>query len=379
MIEIFLQKINNNGKKQDWTAIVDDNIVTFKWGQNGGKIQIKEVEFTKGKNIGRANETTPAEQCLKDTIAKAVKKIESGYEVIKGAEFIETNVNENTTMADVTIPKPMLAHPYQDHVKKFEKEFSIYVQPKLDGNRCLVNVKTGKLYSRSRKEIISVPHIGKEVMDLFSGTDIEWLDGELYSHTISFNEIQSFVRKKKDIDYEASKIISFNVFDYISSDTFIDRSEKLEAIFNKIEPKHLSLVKTYKIRLQDLQDAHDKFVKDGYEGIMIRKPNSPYEQKRSLGLFKYKNFFDDEYEVVGFVGQEKNPHLLATVTVKDKRGVEFPATPSMTQEMKAYIFANQEEFIGKMATVRYQELFEDTQVPRFGVLKSFRDKEDMGE
>jgi len=377
MNKIYLQKINNKGKEQDWTAFIDGNTVKFEWGQKGGKLQIKEVEFLKGKNIGRANETTPEEQCLKDTIAKAVKKIETGYVVIEGEELISSNLNENTVLADVEVPKPMLANTYTDHLKKFENEFSIYVQPKLDGNRCLVNVETGKAYSRSRKEIVSVPHIGEEVKRIFSGSGIEWVDGELYSHEISFNDIQSYVRKKKDVDFEATKVISLSVFDFVDKAPFIERSEKLKEIFEKNEVTFLELVQTYKIRKEDLQAAHNRFVEQGYEGLMIRKPNSAYEQKRSMGLFKYKNFFDDEFEVVGFEAQEKNPDLLGTVVVVDKNGTRFPATPAMPHEMRAYIFANQDEFLGKLATVRYQELFEDTKVPRFGVLKSFRDPEDM--
>jgi DNA ligase-1 len=42
-------------------------------------------------------------------------------------------------------------------------------------------------------------------------------------------------------------------------------------------------------------------MEEGYEGIMVRNPNSPYEiSKRSSYLQKYKEFDDDEFEIIGF-------------------------------------------------------------------------------
>lgn len=378
---ITLNKKNENGKIQCWMAKVEGNKAIFEWGQEGGKIQKKVQTFTKGKNIGKKNETTPEQQALFEMVIKARKKVESGYSVIKGKELIKSQTSDTVVKTNIEIPKPMLANKYQEHVKKFNDRNFLYAQPKLDGNRALVNVQTGKIYSRSRKEIISVPHISKEICDRFIDSGVEWLDGELYSHDLTFNEMQSIIRKTKNIDFEKSKSISFNIFDFISNLPFEARLEKLEDRFQQIiengEPEFFNLVETIEISVNDIQKRHDKFVSQGYEGIMLRFPEFSYEEKRSLGLFKYKNFFDEEYEIVGFNAQEKNSNVLGTIIVADENGITFPATPAMTVKEKEDIWNNQEEFLGQMATVRYQEKFEDTGIPRFGVIKGLRLKMDM--
>ena len=110
---------------------------------------------------------------------------------------------------------------------------------------------------------------------------------------------------------------------------------------------------------------------------MIRFKDFPYESKRSLGLFKYKVFFDAEYKIVGFNPQENNIDVLGTIQVSNGE-IEFPVSPAFTNKEKDYMYRNQDEFIGKMATVIYQEL-EETGVPRFGVVKHIRAENDLGE
>lgn len=380
---ILLEKINDRGKKQYWMASVNENIITYRWGQQGGKQQVKDQLIANGKNIGRSNETTPEQQALLEMVVKARKKVDTGYKIMRGEELIETNTNDNVTKTNLEIPKPMLANKYVDHKKKFEGK-SFFCQPKLDGNRALINIRTGQIFSRSRKEIISVPHIGEEIKEKFSklfDNDIEWFDGELYSHDLTFNEMQSIIRKNKveTIDFENSKKISFYIFDYVSEETFVERLERMSNFFNAVEElEYTKLVPSFFIKDTEIDTFHNQFIADGYEGIMLRFPYFSYQQKRSLGLFKYKNFFDEEYEVVGFNSQEYYPDKLGTIDCIDKNnGNVFPATPAMTQEEKDYIWHNQDLFLGKLATVRYQEKFEDTNVPRFGVIKNFRDSSDL--
>jgi DNA ligase-1 len=119
---------------------------------------------------------------------------------------------------------------------------------------------------------------------------------------------------------------------------------------------------------------HNAYVADGFEGIMLRAPSGDYKHSRSADLLKYKEFFDAEYEVVGFKegeGQEKGCVLWMCRT---EEGRTFHCRPRGTRESRMELFQNGGDYVGKKLTVRYQELT-DEGLPRFPVGIAFRDYE----
>lgn len=127
---IRLEKIGATGARLYWEARINEAKVDYEYGQVGGAAQITHEIFTKGKNDGKANETSPAYQCLFEAERKARKKMENSYQLISGE--LET-VGKTVKATNVTIPKPMLAKTYDDQGKNVAKWRKIYVQPKLDG------------------------------------------------------------------------------------------------------------------------------------------------------------------------------------------------------------------------------------------------------
>lgn len=376
-IIIKLNKTDERGKLHIWMATIKDNTVIIEYGIHLGKIRREEKTYLEGKNIGRSNETTPEEQCIRDTIVKARKKIEQGYTVVQGSE--EINVNKAKTVVDsnLDIPKPMLAHKLQEHMSKFEMQDYVWLQPKLDGNRALINVNTGEIYSRSRKLIISCPHISEDVK-AFKDTGIMWIDGELYSHELSFNEIQSIIRKSKNIDFEQSKKIYFNMFDFISRKSQDERMIYLNEMNKNIPSrKYIHIVESYKVEanMNEILKYHQNFVNDGYEGTMVRFCNGGYEQKRSYTIFKYKDFEDAEFIIIGFMCEKNMPDKLGSVILELENGDQFNARPAMTEEEREELWENQDYYIGKMATIKFQGVDEKTGIPRFPVLKAIREEE----
>src|SRR5271165_992689 len=74
-----LYKRTSTGAIQMWSIGVEGNIIVTDFGQKDGKIQHAEETIKLGKNIGRANETTPSEQALAEAASKWEGKVKKGY------------------------------------------------------------------------------------------------------------------------------------------------------------------------------------------------------------------------------------------------------------------------------------------------------------
>ena len=245
---------------------------------------------------------------------------------------------------------PMLANKWEDRHKYISEPF--YVQPKIDGVRLLVSNKGG--ISRTGKIVPGTEHLGKGLKEG------EYLDGECYDPNKTFEEITSLFKTNP-------KALEFHVFDYFDTNrpdlTFDQRLERVT-----VETKW---VKTKK----DLPIVHKQYMDAGYEGTMIREPSSVYEiGKRSNYLLKLKDFKTDEYKVIGMrecTGKDVGTPTWVCLT---ESGQEFTVRPEGTQEKRREMFKNGDKYMGKMLTVKYQNLT-DLGVPRFPVGIAFRDYE----
>ena len=119
-----LYKRTTVGKIQEWRVEVDGNKFRTISGQQNGKQVTSEWTVCAGKNIGKANETSPEDQAAKEALAKWTKKTEKHYSVDIGA--IDTD----------KFRKVMLAKKWDDYP---ELARDAYSQPKLDGIRCVGN------------------------------------------------------------------------------------------------------------------------------------------------------------------------------------------------------------------------------------------------
>jgi len=370
-MKIVLKKKSSTGAPLIWTATVKGNTVTYTHGQEGGKLQTKVDVHKTGKNIGKKNEKTPEDVALFEAETTALKKIDNGYKLVEG------KINEHTTKAEkaMHVPQPMLAHKYVDHKHKLGNKF--YVQKKYDGIRGIFDTNTGKGYSRNGKQILGVPHIEESIRSL--KIKDAWIDGELYSHDLSFEQIISITKKTKTLaDEKDRKKIILVVFDAVVPGNTMQRHEWVKKHIGKT--KYLEISEMHECTHDKLEKMHDKFVQEGYEGIMVRNVDGKYEHKRSYGLLKFKKFFDKEFKIFGFHKQDHQDTLGAMEFV-DHKGDHFSAGLKMSHEMRQEIWDNKEAYRGKMATVRYQEITQPNKagipvgVPRFGVVVAIRDYE----
>jgi DNA ligase 1 len=174
----------------------------------------------------------------------------------------------------ICMMKPMLISEAPYYQEKINSCDYVYIQPKLNGWRCIINTKTGILYSRSGS-IITMPHISA---DILHGNYPEWLDGELYSHGYTLGQIQGMIKR-------TDTRIKFYCFDVISDGVFSARYKGVQ------ETDNIKTISTEKIKPSEIKRYYQEYLNMGLEGAIIRL-DAPYENRRSENIFKLKPCYD---------------------------------------------------------------------------------------
>lgn len=379
-MKITLNK-TEDGKKLIWSTTIQGSTFTTTFGQEGGKMQILSKTITDSKNEGKANFSSTEDQAINIIVNKALGKIRRGYEIIEGSDIVKQYTGKEVKEVFYDVPEPTLANDGTKRFKYIKEQPCIITQFKLDGFRGISN-GVG-IYSRSRKEFTGkVPHLIPHINDIIEELGVDWIDGELFSDDITFNEIQSIMLKKPTTmtaeDVEKAKSIKFNMFDYISDEPQIERTKKLMTLKGNEYVKIVAslIVQQKDITEEYIQALHNDAVEKGNEGIMIRFPNEPYMHKRTNSLLKWKMFKDLEATIVG-ITPERNDKTKLGAMVMDLNGNIFNARPAMTDKEKAEIFANPSKYIGQLGVIKYQDLDANTGTPRFPVFKGLRSKIDL--
>lgn len=332
-----------------------------------------------GKNLYKSNCTTHFTQAIMEAQSKWTKKVNEGYSTRKEKTKNEETTNEETVNEKEEIKKiiyPMLAQDFNKH--KIKLKYPAYIQPKLDGYRCVFNSKDGSCNSRQGKEfsIIKGTELYKELMSI-KGDII--LDGELYIHGGLFEDL-GILRKKKleknDIDYLDK--IEYHVYDIIINNMDFDsRFIKLKNLIDTNKFKMIKLVETLEVESEDMINKyHSDFIKNNYEGSILRNKLGIYKCKiRSTDLLKYKDFQDDEFEIVNFTYEKdtsKENNDLIVWICKTTSGDEFNVRPGGTKIERQKIYNNcvdNFKYKGKKLYVKYFELT-DRGIPRFPTTKT---------
>jgi len=359
-----------DGVLRVWSVFaVHDEVVT-EFGVVEGKIQTSKT-WEKGKNAGRANATTASEQAIIRADQLYRKKIKEGFLPDPHQAAATTNALGGVL--------PMLAHRWEDH--KDKATFPCYVQPKLDGIRCLARVINGKceLFTRSQKPITTVPHIKEavEAVSKISGVADFVLDGELYNHELhdDFGKILGTI-KRGEISKDA-ELIQYHVYDMVNELPFTKRTLTLHSLLLevRIPAKHLKVVKTFPVQdSSGMMQAVAGYVALGYEGGIYRTADGLYKGKRSTDLLKIKQFKDEEFEVIGCQeGTGKLTGLVGSWLCVTKKGVEFSAKQAGDfDKIPKFNSAVANGRIGQKLTVKFQDYTPDG-VPRFPVALRFRE------
>lgn len=444
-----LYGIDKNGKERIWKIWVIGSTVYKTYGEVGGNM-VSSTRNYKGVNEDKKNSTTAEEQAKREAERDWVKQLDKDYyaKSLEGKEMEDkirslkkeqggVNVNidaairgrhdEEKSLSKKKAPikkdiqvdiRPMHCTPWSLEpkcLKYFDFESGVYIQPKLDGVRCIAQVKNGEvlLGTRTGKNMMWLNHIRKDVLRFLTGYETIILDGEIYAHSITgkaeykgnkliysesdeeldadqrFDIISGAARPKRNEPHPLEEQLSYHIFDIADPTGKLDqdaRFEILKMLFSRKDRniKHIHLVLTKVIYYQEeVEEYHDEVFQQDYEGVVIRARDLIYDARRkSLSMRKYKHFITEEYPIVDIYlndGVERDQFSwVCEKLIKDEDGNEsmttFKAKPKGTREQRMYWYDNQDEFLGKLLTVKFQN-FTPEGIPRFPSGLTIRDYE----
>jgi DNA ligase-1 len=370
-----LYKKTSTGAIQYWQISVyeDSNhssayIIETEYGQVGtGSPQTTFDTIYEGKNIGKANETSVCQQAEAEAQAKWEKQKKKGY--VESIGDAKADVVDEIIEGGIV---PMLAFTFEKQGHKIK--YPCYVQPKLDGIRCIAVVEGGKctLWSRTRKRINSCPHIIAEIEKFFKDDII--LDGELYNDDFNdnFEHIVHLVRQDEP-DAQCTDV-EYHIYDTVNKDPFKLRTSALENMLENSLPNYIKLVLTETVDFEDrVPDFFLAYKEMGYEGAMLRNSNGLYANKRSADLIKVKEMQDEEFKVVDIEeGRGKLAGHVGAFVCLTSDGKEFKAKMSGATEKLRDYFKDESLWKNKLLTVQFQD-YTSYGIPRFPVGLRFRD------
>jgi ATP-dependent DNA ligase len=354
-----------------------------------GKITRHPPTYPIMKNKGKKNERNSLKQGLVLSRSMYLKKIDSGFQ-------IKSNFDKKLRIKKNVKYFPMLVRKYDDEKKNLK--YPLYVQPKLDGARCILflgkhpsknpTVEDVIMYTRQRIDYLGFIPIKEELFHtLVDMWDYETnrsirIDGELYKHGLSLQVISGAVRNPNRRTIPKYKGIQFYIFDafYPGHCTeFKDRINFVDDVFNNSNKKINCLVQVETILVnteKEQDDLYKRFLKEKYEGIIIRNADSLYltsatknsTKIRSKYVLKRKMRYSDEFEVVGYTQGTKGRDIGAIMWICQTHdgSKQFNTTPKNTtyeERYKLYKLANSNNgkqfdklYKGRMMTVEYEDL-----------------------
>ena len=272
-----------------------------------------------------------------------------------------------------------LCYPFEE--KRLAKWLPPYfVQPKLDGERCRAIVTGPRvlLLSSTEEIITSVPHLNAHLANLPDGE----YDGELYVHGWTFEEIHSVVSRSVNL-HNVYDEMQFHVFDLVTSEPFMSRLITLMALYVENAPNVVKVETLMAHDFEDIMKARERFVSEGYEGIIIRHSDFPYERKRSTGVMKFKPKKRDAYQIIDAF-EEIDKHgtpkgrLGGFVCLGDD-GTQFCVGSGFNYEQRDAYWKNRDKIIGRFLMVEYQALTPGRGCPRFPIFCEIISRESAAE
>jgi DNA ligase-1 len=291
--------------------------------------------------------------------------------------------------------KPMLAAQFDEAYTKFP----CFVSPKLDGVRATsVN---GELLTRSLKKIPNRAVARRFNID--APLDGELIVGDPNSPTVFRDTMKTVMSFEADITD-----LKFFAFDLVTPGRFVERLQATRALCEEATNAggdHFIYVPHRLVHTMDeILQAEEEALNQGFEGVMLRDPNGKYKFGRSTtaeaALVKLKRFNQSEAVIIGFEEQmhnaneakvdnlghtERSSHkanmvptgMLGAMVVRDlNTNIEFNVGTGFTAADRQEYWTKRESLVGKVVSYKFLAIGVKDK-PRHPVFLGFRNKEDL--
>ena len=391
---INLYKRNANGKPLFWSASEFAGVITITHGLVGGTQHRETIEVT-SKKVNELNSRINAKR--KEGYKELSELTDnSSNELIDPTtglyKYLDTYLPKYSTTSEGFI-LPMLAKVLDDN-KPFEKYGTFLGQYKINGLRCIIGAKSNPMdmfnnicltyHSRTGENWttkmswmndIIIQRLDKELIDAMIEEGV-CLDGELYIPGYSVNDINSFV---KNTNLKQHYLLQYWCYDLCYENMTATHRMQLKTkwcynaywINIKNKEDHLNnknpfvLLNNYQISNYDEAIiARNNYIDLGFEGLIIRNPNSEYQfGKRNQAMFKFKKIDDGKFIIVDIKSEHKRKDLPLFVLRNDINEELFECSINKPQDVQREILSNKEKYVGKYMLVEYRERSGIAQVP----------------
>lgn len=384
---IYLVTRNARDKVQVVLAELDQNGNTFTIKRTTGQYQGKMTsQPEKIIEQGKAKRSVLQQAELEfNSIVK--KYLDKGYKRIDSLTNKKFNEIEATEM-DLLVPtiksdqngnyKPMLAKSSND-VQNSVLQKPMFCSRKLNGVRCMIkwNKELGKPVTISRggrNYDVAATKIVEQLTPYLQEHQDTILDGELYIHGHYLQEISGMAR----LETWEPRCSTLEYWIYDIADEKLNFNQRLDILetlridiqddpdYSKIKVLEHTLTNSW----AEIEKLHDRWVKEGFEGLVARKPDKYYAfGKRGSDMIKVKMYQDDEFEIIDYQDGLRPEDFTFICQTKD--GKAFAAKPIGDRELKAYYLDNIDDIIGKLGVVKYFEISKDG-IPQQPVFQAIR-------
>lgn len=276
-----------------------------------------------------------------------------------------------------------LAQKYFDKPEKLEGKY-FALTTKIDGGRIIAIRETDgvSFFTRAGQRYEGLVDLEREMLETFPEGTV--LDGEI---TILENKgipsKEAYKRAMKITRADSEKHgVKMLVFDAMYIDEwknqkcehdYIERRALLNSLF-----KYTPAQRTYFELLPELYrgtdtskvlEYLDEAIANQEEGVMINICDAPYEFGRTWSLMKVKKMSTVDLEVVGYEeGSGRLSGTLGAILVRYKDGNIVKVGSGFSDELRALIWLEPSDFVGKIAEISY---FEETTNASGGVSLRF--------
>lgn len=376
---------------EEWHEPEHGYIIQRSYGQVQGKNTLSPaivVDKTKQKRNWTEQYTLQFNSEVKKFLDKGYVEVEKHPN-----EYSEEELNDifgDVKTNQFGVVKPMLAKQYEKvtNQKIFDKTWM--ASRKLDGVRCLLYYKDGEIHTASRggeHYDYSIVHIREyqPLLDFFKEHPGIILDGEIFKRFKSLQQISGAARMEKnayDCDW-----LEYWIFDCYVPDA--SAQDRYSFLINELNHKYgimvydnidlddcndcVKILEQVSInKWSNMEELHDKYVSEGFEGLVIKDPTKPYKPGgRSNDMIKIKKYKSSEFLVTGYeLGLRGSEDMTFICETND--GIVFKAMPVGDRNVKAeYVENFEEKYKGHIAECTYFNLSDDG-VPTQPKLRIFR-------